>query len=1281
MARTGRGSCCVKPLSFHSVANNNVATRNATWIAPEEEPTEQTYRLTLRVTDDGGATASATVDIRVRAANMLPTVSIQPVTQEVAGGANVTFNATADDTDGTIASYDWNAPTNGGTFADDTIEDATWTAPAEQENAQDYRLTLTVTDDRGGTTTTNTTVTVQATNKKPTVTIHTGTQTVGENAVVTLSATAEDDDGSIASYAWTANPNVGTFGNVADKDTTWTAPTKTDSEQRITLRLTATDNEGATGYAEVLMKVSGNNQPTASITTEEQEVGGGDVVTLQATATDDDDTELTYAWTANPNVGVFSDAEILEPTWTAPAKEIDEQEVTLTLSVSDGTSTSTAQVTITVLANNAPEAAIQTAEQEVVGGAEVNLQATADDDDTNDTLTYAWTADDGDANTADDGTFSDPAVLGPTWTAPAKTNADRPIRLTLTVSDGLTTHTVSVVITVEANVAPEATINTVAHEVEGGDEVTLQATATDDDDEDTTLTYQWAADPDVGDFSDAAVLGPTWTAPDRANAAQTIALTLMVTDPGGLTGTDTVTITVDSNESPTVRIDTGFQLVDGGAEVELEATVNDPDGDDLTYEWTGSGSFSPSSATISHPYTNPLTTDWTAPATKNTAQSVRLTLKVSDPDGLSAIATVNFTVRANRAPGVTIDTGSQTVEGDATVNLAATVDDQDTGDTHTYQWHADGGSFDDDATENPTWTAPAAQSVPRSYTLTLVVTDSGGLTDGDAITITVDDSGQDPNTAPTVTITSGSQIVAGGAAVSLTATASDSQDAESALTFAWTGQGTFNDAAAEDTEWTAPTRLSAAQSILLTLTVTDSGGLKAVDTVVMTVSANSLPEVEITSDYQQPVDGNAEVQLTAYAADPDNDDLTYQWSADPDRGSFDDAAAKDTTWTAPDAASTDQAYTLSLTVEDTGGLEVGDAITVIVRANQSPTVEISTAATTVDGGTTVDLAATASDPDDEADDLTYRWTAEPNYGDFSDANALTTTWTALPTPNTSLTINLTLTVTDPDDLEATDNVTITVRGSTTAPPPPPPRPRPRPPDDGDDGDGDGDGGGGGDGGSSSRDGGGGGGGGGGGSGTSEYPKLIGENGSAKAWELANNSVLLQIHNPDDPDNPREVTFGIGSINTEGTEIVPVGYVRDDSLGQTYAVLRRESDGEIVRRWIAPDSPLALIVPWEEVNSKYTFPVLVIVTIPLDEKRPHPNQLVRRFDGGDDRILSYDADLLQWRHVPDAATFQVLEFYWCDVTAADVGFFDRIHIGIPHPPTTVPARDDYPSCRP
>ena len=103
-------------------------------------------------------------------------------------------------------------------------------------------------------------------------------------------------------------------------------------------------------------------------------------------------------------------------------------------------------------------------------------------------------------------------------------------------------------------------------------------------------------------------------------------------------------------------------------------------------------------------------------------------------------------------------------------------------------------------------------------------------------------------------------------------------------------------------------------------------------------------------------------------------------------------------------------------------------------------------------------------------------------------------------------------------------------------------------------------------------------------------------------------------------------------------------------------------------------------PWSEVNSRYTVPLLVLVLIPLDERYPWPNQLVRRFDGGDDRILAYDAAQQQWRHVPDLATFQARGYYWCDVTAADGTFFTRLTIGPAYPASAVPPRADYPSCR-
>ena len=188
--------------------------------------------------------------------------------------------------------------------------------------------------------------------------------------------------------------------------------------------------------------------------------------------------------------------------------------------------------------------------------------------------------------------------------------------------------------------------------------------------------------------------------------------------------------------------------------------------------------------------------------------------------------------------------------------------------------------------------------------------------------------------------------------------------------------------------------------------------------------------------------------------------------------------------------------------------------------------------------------------------------------------------------------------------------------------------------------------------------------------------IIGSTPAATAMELAGDLLVIQRH-----DQPGvEVEVGVGWISRDGETINVSGFVRDGDLGQTYAVVRREGDGQVVRRWIAPDSSLVSAVPWAEVNTRYTFPVGVISAIPLDEQYPAPNMLARRFDGGDDRILAYDAELGQWRHVPDPATFQALGFYWCNLTAADAGFFDRITLGPPYPASDVPARADYPVCQ-
>ena len=195
--------------------------------------------------------------------------------------------------------------------------------------------------------------------------------------------------------------------------------------------------------------------------------------------------------------------------------------------------------------------------------------------------------------------------------------------------------------------------------------------------------------------------------------------------------------------------------------------------------------------------------------------------------------------------------------------------------------------------------------------------------------------------------------------------------------------------------------------------------------------------------------------------------------------------------------------------------------------------------------------------------------------------------------------------------------------------------------------------------------------------------VIGTTSASTATVLPGDRLVLQRHDlPDDQTGNQPDTsldLGIGWVSMDGSRVILVGVIRDTPLGQTYIIVRHEGDNRVVRRWVSPTSPLIHAIDWNVVNTQYTVPTAVLAAVPLDDRLPEHNMLARRFDGGDDRIFAFDAELQQWRHIPDWPTFQALGFYWCNVTAADAGFFERITIGPPYPATTEPERDDYPSC--
>lgn len=198
------------------------------------------------------------------------------------------------------------------------------------------------------------------------------------------------------------------------------------------------------------------------------------------------------------------------------------------------------------------------------------------------------------------------------------------------------------------------------------------------------------------------------------------------------------------------------------------------------------------------------------------------------------------------------------------------------------------------------------------------------------------------------------------------------------------------------------------------------------------------------------------------------------------------------------------------------------------------------------------------------------------------------------------------------------------------------------------------------------------------------PRVIGKTDAATATETVGDRLVITRHD----SGGTSFELAVGWIARDGSSQVAIGYVdgvsgviRDADLGQTYIIVRYEDTGDIVRRWVSSSSPLVGSIPWPIINAQYSFPVGVVAAIPLDHRFPEPNQLARRFEGADDRIFSYDASQLKWRHIPNWPTFQALGFYWCNVTAADEEFFSRIAEGDQHPATTLPAQANYPPCGP
>ena len=358
------------------------------------------------------------------------------------------------------------------------------------------------------------------------------------------------------------------------------------------------------------------------------------------------------------------------------------------------------------------------------------------------------------------------------------------------------------------NVPPTVTVSSPANGASftEGTSVAFAASATDAEDGDLTASLAWTSSLDGaigtgGAFSAVLSVG-------------THTITAAVTDSGGQSGSDVITVTVAANVPPAVTISSpanGASFSEGTS-VAFAASATDAEDGDLTasLSWTSSldgpigagGSFSAVLSVGAH----------------------TITAAVTDSGSLSGSDVITVTVAANVAPAVTVSSpanGASFTEG-TSVAFAASATDAEDGDlTASLSWTSSldgaigaGGGFS------------AVLSV-GAHTITATATDSGSLSGSDIITVTVA-----ANIPPAVTISSpadGSSF-ADGTSIAFSGTAIDVENGDLTAGLSWVSN--LDNAIGSGGGFS--TSLSVGTHVV-TASVSDSGGLLGSATINVTV--------------------------------------------------------------------------------------------------------------------------------------------------------------------------------------------------------------------------------------------------------------------------------------------------------------------------------------------------------------------------------------------------------------------------------------------------------------
>lgn len=709
------------------------------------------FTIVLTVTDDDGATDTATTNITVNAAgggggdpgNMLPTaiISINSYTvstDTVTLAANHSYDS--DSTSITIRAWDLDNDGLYGT-ADTPAEPTTSTTNLVGLDAGTYTVGLMVTDNEGATDTTSITFEIGATPAEhnfypsagmfiyntayptsPAASVVRYGELVGGTVNIGFAHNpySSDVNQNLANDTWNANSTATGNGTTCQGTSVnciilyewdyqgdgvydwsgYTAGVRTVAFTVIgtyTPTLRVTDNSGNQSIISGTLYITGpsNASPVASFTATPQTGSEPLSVAINGSASSDSDgTISSYTWEwgdATPN---GSGATPANHTYTSAGV------YQLILTVTDNLgATGTFSRTIVVNSYNSVPTASFTATP-TSGSAPLNVavngNGSTDSDGTISSYSWDW----GD---------SSPDTTGVS-TAHQYTNpGNYMITLTVTDNEGATdTETANITVSAPSNNAPVAAFD--ATPTSGLAPLTVNVDAASSTDSDGTIvSYSW-------DWGYATPDSTGETSSHEYTAGSNYVITLTVMDDDGATDTATaeIIVTSPSNNTPTAS----FTASPLSGTVSLLVNVNgggssDSDGTISSYVWSwGDNTANGSGITASHTYT--------------IAGTYTITLTVTDDDGATDTHTTDITVNPvlNIAPNAlfVIPSNAGTVPFLLQANGSSSTDSDGIISSYSWNW-GDGTSFGSGSSANHTYNSAGG------YHIILTVTDDDGATD------------------------------------------------------------------------------------------------------------------------------------------------------------------------------------------------------------------------------------------------------------------------------------------------------------------------------------------------------------------------------------------------------------------------------------------------------------------------------------------------------------------------------------------------------------------------